>query len=189
MTKKYSSTASIRLPISNRILNNEWKEIRKSLLPCKRAVGRSIVNKKSDGSNVKESTDSSTTLEEDEVKGHCFHCFLSDLGSTFVPNFFPFSPRPVQRRGKREWIAVRRSSPRSLKVNWKLRGLTFVKVRLSSYVRLKLRLGLNKDRTIRACLIYCHFWDISVLLNLLRLGLRKLGFPNGFLYLFDSTLN
>ena len=31
--------------------------------------GRSIINKKSDGSNVKESTDSSTTIEEDDVKG------------------------------------------------------------------------------------------------------------------------
>lgn len=32
--------------------------------------GRSMI-KKSDGSNVKESTDSSTTIEEDEVKGMC----------------------------------------------------------------------------------------------------------------------
>lgn len=35
--------------------------------------GRSIINKKSDGSNVKESTDSSTTIEEDDVKGNITH--------------------------------------------------------------------------------------------------------------------
>ncbi|CAG2055133.1 unnamed protein product [Timema podura] len=32
--------------------------------------GRSIITKKSDGSQVKESTDSSTTLEDDDVKGN-----------------------------------------------------------------------------------------------------------------------
>lgn len=32
-------------------------------------LGRSIITKKSDGSQVKESTDSSTTLEDDDVKG------------------------------------------------------------------------------------------------------------------------
>jgi hypothetical protein len=32
-------------------------------------TGRSIIAKKSDGSQVKESTDSSTTLEDDDVKG------------------------------------------------------------------------------------------------------------------------
>lgn len=32
-------------------------------------TGRSIINKKGDGSQVKESTDSNTTLEDDEVKG------------------------------------------------------------------------------------------------------------------------
>jgi len=31
--------------------------------------GRSIVNRKGDGSQVKESTDSSTTLEDDDIKG------------------------------------------------------------------------------------------------------------------------
>jgi len=31
--------------------------------------GRSIINKKGDGSTVKESTDSSTTIEDDDVKG------------------------------------------------------------------------------------------------------------------------
>ena len=36
-------------------------------------TGRSIINKKSDGSNVKESTDSSTTIEEDDVKGKIRH--------------------------------------------------------------------------------------------------------------------
>jgi hypothetical protein len=34
-------------------------------------VGRSIVTKKGDGSQVKESTDSSTTLEDDDIKGKC----------------------------------------------------------------------------------------------------------------------
>ncbi|XP_069672541.1 calcium/calmodulin-dependent protein kinase type II alpha chain isoform X15 [Periplaneta americana] len=34
------------------------------------AHGRSIITKKSDGSQVKESTDSSTTLEDDDVKGY-----------------------------------------------------------------------------------------------------------------------
>jgi len=33
------------------------------------AAGRSIVTKKGDGSQVKESTDSSTTLEDDDIKG------------------------------------------------------------------------------------------------------------------------
>lgn len=32
-------------------------------------VGRSIIVKKGDGSQVKESTDSSTTLEDDDIKG------------------------------------------------------------------------------------------------------------------------
>lgn len=32
--------------------------------------GRSIITKKGDGSQVKESTDSSTTLEDDDVKGN-----------------------------------------------------------------------------------------------------------------------
>jgi len=32
-------------------------------------TGRSIITKKSDGSQVKESTDSSTTLEDDDIKG------------------------------------------------------------------------------------------------------------------------
>ena len=31
--------------------------------------GRSIITKKGDGSQVKESTDSSATIEEDDVKG------------------------------------------------------------------------------------------------------------------------
>ena len=34
-----------------------------------RAPGRSIITKKGDGSQVKESTDSSTTIEDDDVKG------------------------------------------------------------------------------------------------------------------------
>lgn len=32
-------------------------------------LGRSIIVKKGDGSQVKESTDSSTTLEDDDIKG------------------------------------------------------------------------------------------------------------------------
>lgn len=32
-------------------------------------AGRSIINKKGEGSQVKESTDSSTTIEDDDVKG------------------------------------------------------------------------------------------------------------------------
>lgn len=32
-------------------------------------IGRSIITKKGDGSQVKESTDSSTTLEDDDIKG------------------------------------------------------------------------------------------------------------------------
>jgi hypothetical protein len=36
---------------------------------CLFPTGRSIITKKSDGSQVKESTDSSTTLEDDDVKG------------------------------------------------------------------------------------------------------------------------
>ena len=37
-------------------------------------LGRSIVTKKSDGSQVKESTDSNATIEEDDVKGKLFFC-------------------------------------------------------------------------------------------------------------------
>jgi hypothetical protein len=36
---------------------------------CLSVTGRSIITKKSDGSQVKESTDSSTTLEDDDIKG------------------------------------------------------------------------------------------------------------------------
>jgi hypothetical protein len=39
-------------------------------------TGRSIIAKKSDGSQVKESTDSSTTLEDDDVKGKHDGCTL-----------------------------------------------------------------------------------------------------------------
>lgn len=35
-------------------------------------LGRSIIVKKGDGSQVKESTDSSTTLEDDDIKGKHF---------------------------------------------------------------------------------------------------------------------
>ena len=39
-------------------------------MPCKiYLLGKSIINKKGDGSQVKESTDSSTTIEDDESKG------------------------------------------------------------------------------------------------------------------------
>lgn len=37
---------------------------------CGAVAGRSIITKKGDGSQVKESTDSSTTLEDDDVKGN-----------------------------------------------------------------------------------------------------------------------
>lgn len=38
---------------------------------CKIFIGRSMVNKKSDGgSQVKESTDSNATLEEEDVRGN-----------------------------------------------------------------------------------------------------------------------
>ncbi|XP_045036200.1 calcium/calmodulin-dependent protein kinase type II alpha chain isoform X8 [Daphnia magna] len=39
-----------------------------TMLATRNFSSRSIINKKSDGSNVKESTDSSTTIEEDDVK-------------------------------------------------------------------------------------------------------------------------
>lgn len=37
-----------------------------------------MITKKGDGSQVKESTDSSTTIEDDDVKGmfHLFYCFF-----------------------------------------------------------------------------------------------------------------
>jgi hypothetical protein len=41
----------------------------RGLCLCLFPTGRSIITKKSDGSQVKESTDSSTTLEDDDVKG------------------------------------------------------------------------------------------------------------------------
>lgn len=48
-----------------------------------RTTGRSIITKKGDGSQVKESTDSTTTLEDDDVKGRTFSLlyffFLSPL--------------------------------------------------------------------------------------------------------------
>lgn len=44
-----------------------------------------MITKKGDGSQVKESTDSSTTIEDDDVKG-MFHCF-SGFHSFF---FFKF---------------------------------------------------------------------------------------------------
>jgi len=43
-----------------------WSHVLHFLLSV---TGRSIITKKSDGSQVKESTDSSTTLEDDDIKG------------------------------------------------------------------------------------------------------------------------
>lgn len=48
-------------------------------------VGRSIVTKKGDGSQVKESTDSSTTLEDDDIKGKFETTHYHSPSSIFVP--------------------------------------------------------------------------------------------------------
>ncbi|XP_077255328.1 calcium/calmodulin-dependent protein kinase type II alpha chain-like [Temnothorax americanus] len=48
------------------------------------AQGRSIITKKGDGSQVKESTDSSTTIEDDDVKGRRFPSFLCLFFSFFL---------------------------------------------------------------------------------------------------------
>lgn len=39
---------------------------------CSHPTGKSIVAKKGDGSQVKESTDSNTTIEDDDVKGKSY---------------------------------------------------------------------------------------------------------------------
>lgn len=64
--------------------------------------GRSIITKKGDGSQVKESTDSSTTLEDDDVKGKNFYIIVSYLNlcehwslshfHNFLTFFFEISP-------------------------------------------------------------------------------------------------
>lgn len=51
-----------------------------------RTPGRSIITKKGDGSQVKESTDSSTTIEDDDVKGRRSPSFLC-LSLFFFHNY------------------------------------------------------------------------------------------------------
>ena len=55
------------------------------------SLGRSIINKKGDGSQVKESTDSSsTTLEDDDVKGKSDYIYFLSISyyeySTCIDN-------------------------------------------------------------------------------------------------------
>ena len=73
---------------------NPWRTL--SLF---RPPGRSIINKKSDGSNVKESTDSSTTIEEDDVKG----IFRRHFASVGLNPFFLFGFLPGDPSGRHFW--------------------------------------------------------------------------------------
>ncbi|XP_021925544.1 calcium/calmodulin-dependent protein kinase type II delta chain isoform X9 [Zootermopsis nevadensis] len=60
------------------------------------AQGRSIIAKKSDGSQVKESTDSSTTLEDDDVKEDKLNKAGVDRSSTVIAK----EPEGIERKAK-----------------------------------------------------------------------------------------
>jgi hypothetical protein len=68
-SRHFSSVSTFSLPIY-------WNALR--------TPGRSIITKKGDGSQVKESTDSSTTIEDDDVKGRKFPPFLDASFSLFL---------------------------------------------------------------------------------------------------------
>lgn len=55
-------------------------ELRLGSLPS----GRSIITKKGDGSQVKESTDSSTTIEEEDVKGKMKDKYFCTVEKTLI---------------------------------------------------------------------------------------------------------
>ncbi|XP_071646764.1 calcium/calmodulin-dependent protein kinase II isoform X10 [Temnothorax longispinosus] len=83
------------------------------------AQGRSIITKKGDGSQVKESTDSSTTIEDDDVKAGSAGCGSSNGSSNNSQNSqvgaSPSSPANVshQANGSNESIAWRRQDSSS----------------------------------------------------------------------------
>ncbi|XP_071562978.1 calcium/calmodulin-dependent protein kinase II isoform X8 [Temnothorax nylanderi] len=84
------------------------------------AQGRSIITKKGDGSQVKESTDSSTTIEDDDVKAGSAGCGSSNGSSNNSQNSqvgaSPSSPANVshQSNGSNEPIAWRRRDSSSI---------------------------------------------------------------------------
>jgi hypothetical protein len=57
-------------------------------------IGKSMITKKSDGSQVKEkeSTDSSTTIEDDEVKGKCSSKVHDKIKKYIKSLIFPINP-------------------------------------------------------------------------------------------------